>query len=90
MALSGPPRCAYDAATSLFREPPDERRSPQYVAAQIPQGRGRDLAAGNRKAIRAADAAGKLKGKKSVTAQMVLIIGEAGLNHKVDGVIELE
>ena len=42
------------------------------------------------KAIRAADAAGKLKGKKSVAAQMVLTIGDAGLNHKVDGVIELE
>jgi hypothetical protein len=42
------------------------------------------------KAIRAADAAGKLKGKKSVAAQMVLTIGEAGLNHKVDGVIEIE
>jgi hypothetical protein len=42
------------------------------------------------KAIRAADAAGKLKGKKTVSAQMVLTIGEAGLNHKVDGVIELE
>ncbi|HEY5305892.1 MAG TPA: DUF6494 family protein [Pseudolabrys sp.] len=42
------------------------------------------------KAIRAADAAGKLKGKKSVAAQMVLTIGEIGLNHKIDGVIELE
>ena len=42
------------------------------------------------KAIRAADAAGKLKDKKSVAAQMVLTIGEIGLNHKVDGVIELE
>ena len=42
------------------------------------------------KAIRAADAAGKLKGKKTVAAQMILTIGEIGLNHKVDGVIELE
>jgi hypothetical protein len=42
------------------------------------------------KAIRAAAAAGKLKGKKSVSAQMVLTISEAGLNHKVDGTIELE
>ena len=42
------------------------------------------------KAIRAAVAGGNLKGKKSVQAQMVLTIGEAGLTHKVDGVIELE
>lgn len=42
------------------------------------------------KAIRAAVAGGKLKGMKSVQAQMVLTIGEAGLNHKVEGTIELE
>ena len=42
------------------------------------------------KAIRAAEAAGKLKGKKSVSAQMVLTIGEAGLSHKIDGTIDLE
>jgi len=42
------------------------------------------------KAVRAALASGKLKGKKSVAAQMVLTIGEAGLSHKVDGVIEIE
>ncbi len=42
------------------------------------------------KAIRAGVAGGKLKGKKSVQAQMVLTIGEVGLHHKVDGVIELE
>ena len=42
------------------------------------------------KAIRAGVAGGKLTGKKSVQAQMVLTIGEVGLNHKVDGVIELE
>ena len=42
------------------------------------------------KAIRAAEAAGKLKGKPSLQAQMVLTIGEVGLNHKVDGEIELE
>ena len=42
------------------------------------------------KAIRAAAASGKLKGKKAVSAQMVLTIGEVGLNHKVDGSIELE
>ena len=42
------------------------------------------------KAIRAAEAAGKLKGKPSLQAQMVLTIGEVGLNHKVEGTIELE
>jgi hypothetical protein len=42
------------------------------------------------KAIRAAAGSGKLKGKKSVKAQMVLTIGEVGLNHKVDGEIVLE
>ena len=33
---------------------------------------------------------GKLKGKKSIAAQMVLTIGDVGLTHKVDGTIELE
>ena len=42
------------------------------------------------KAIRAAVADGRLKGKKTVAAQMVLTIGDAGLTHKVDGTIELE
>lgn len=42
------------------------------------------------KAIRAADAAGKLKGKTSVAAQMVLTIGDVSLTHKIDGTIELE
>jgi len=42
------------------------------------------------KAVRDAVAGGKLKGKKSVQARMVLTIGDVSLNHKVDGVIELE
>jgi hypothetical protein len=42
------------------------------------------------KAIRAAVADGRLKGSKSVEAQMVLTIGKVGLSHKVDGTIELE
>ena len=42
------------------------------------------------KAIRAAEAAGKLKGKPTLKAQMVLTIGEVGLDHKVEGTIELE
>ena len=41
-------------------------------------------------AIRAAVASGKLKGNEAVKARMVLSIGEAGLNHAIDGVIELE
>jgi hypothetical protein len=42
------------------------------------------------KAIRAAVADGRLKGSKSVDAQMVLTIGKVNLTHKVDGVIEIE
>ena len=42
------------------------------------------------KAIRQAAAAGKLEGKSSLQAQMVLTIAEVGLTHKVDGTIELE
>ena len=42
------------------------------------------------KAIRAAVADGRLKGKPSVQAQMVLTIGKIALTHKVDGTIELE
>src|SRR5450759_2050925 len=42
------------------------------------------------KAIRAAVADGRLKGSKTVEAQMVLTIGKVGLNHKVNGTIELE
>ena len=41
------------------------------------------------KAIRAAVADGRLKGNETVEAQMVLTIGKVGLNHKVDGEIEL-
>ena len=42
------------------------------------------------KAVRAAIAAGKLKGNEALTAKVVLTIGEAGLSHTVDGKIELE
>jgi type II secretory pathway component HofQ len=41
------------------------------------------------KAVRAAVADGRLKGSETITAQMVLTIGKIGLNHKVDGEIEL-
>ena len=41
------------------------------------------------KAIRAAVADGRLKGTETIGAQMVLSIGKIGLNHKVDGEINL-
>jgi hypothetical protein len=40
--------------------------------------------------IRAAVAGGRIKGNEAVKAQMVLTIEAAGLNHKIDGTIELE
>jgi Family of unknown function (DUF6494) len=42
------------------------------------------------KAIRAAVASGRIKGNEALKARMVLTIGEVGLNHEVDGVIELD
>ncbi len=42
------------------------------------------------KAIRAAVASGRIKGTEALKAKMVLTIGEVGLNHEVDGVIELD
>ena len=42
------------------------------------------------KAIRAAVADGRIKGTEALSVQMVLTIGEVGLNHKIDGSIELE
>jgi len=41
------------------------------------------------KAIRAAVEAGKLKGTETLKVKAVLTIEAAGLNHKVDGEIEL-
>ena len=41
------------------------------------------------KAVRAAIEAGKIKGKETLKAQMVLTIGDVGLTHKVDGAIEI-
>jgi hypothetical protein len=41
------------------------------------------------KAVRAAVADGRLKGSETINAQMVLTIGKIGLNHKIDGEIEL-
>ena len=42
------------------------------------------------KAVRAAAADGRLKGVKSLDAQVVLTIGKVNLTHKVNGTIELE
>lgn len=41
------------------------------------------------KAVRQAAADGKLAGKQTVKAQMVLTIGEVGLTHKIEGTIDL-
>ena len=41
------------------------------------------------KAIRAAVADGRLKGNETINAEMVLTIGKIGLNHKVNGEINL-
>jgi hypothetical protein len=56
----------------------------QHVVAQIPQGGRRHLTAGDRKAIRAAVADGRLKGSESIQAQMVLTIRNVGINQKVE------
>ena len=42
------------------------------------------------KAVRAAVADGRLKGNEALRAEMVLTIGKVGLNHKIDGTIELD
>ena len=42
------------------------------------------------KAVRTAVAEGKLKGTETLSAEMVLTIGQVSLRHTVDGKIELE
>ncbi|MCF8476144.1 MAG: DUF6494 family protein [Pseudolabrys sp.] len=42
------------------------------------------------KAIRDAVASGRIKGNESLKAQMVLTIGEVGLDYKIDSTIDLE
>lgn len=42
------------------------------------------------KAVRAAIEAGKIKGKETLKAQMVLTIGDIGLTHKIDGTIDID
>jgi Family of unknown function (DUF6494) len=41
-------------------------------------------------AIRKAGADGRIKGKRALQAQMVLTINDIGLNHKVEGNIEVD
>jgi len=41
------------------------------------------------KAVRAAAEAGKLQGKSSLKAQMVLTVGDIALTHTVDGEIDV-
>jgi uncharacterized protein DUF6494 len=41
------------------------------------------------KAVRAALADGRIKASEPLAAQMVLTIGKVGLNHKIDGSIDL-
>jgi Family of unknown function (DUF6494) len=40
-------------------------------------------------AVRAGEASGKLKSKSKLAAKMTLAIPEIGLNHVIDGTIEL-
>ena len=42
------------------------------------------------KTVRAAIANGALKGNETLSAEMVLTVGQVSLRHKVDGKIELE
>jgi uncharacterized protein DUF6494 len=42
------------------------------------------------KAVRAAVADNRLKGNEAIKARVVLTVGDAGLSHTIDGVIELE
>jgi Family of unknown function (DUF6494) len=42
------------------------------------------------KAVRAAVAAGRIKGNESLPAKMVLTVGTVDLSYTIDGAIELE
>jgi hypothetical protein len=91
MALSGPPSRAYDPALkSSFMEAAMNEEALNMSLRKFLKVVGVTSQQEIEKAIRAALAGGKLAGKKSVQAQMVLTIGDVGLNHKVDGTIELE
>jgi hypothetical protein len=90
MALSRPRRGAYDAVRRTIREEivmneealNTSLRKFLKVVGVTSQGE-------IEKAMRQAAAEGKLKGKSSVKAQMVLTIGDVGLTHKIDGTIDL-
>ena len=41
------------------------------------------------KAVREAEASGRLKGKKKLPAKMVLTLGDVNLTHEIDDEIEL-
>jgi hypothetical protein len=91
MALSGPRRRAYDPRQPIQ---PEEFAMNEEVFNMSLRKFLKVVGVSSQqeieKVVRDALASGKLKGKKSVAAQMVLTIGEAGLSHKVDGMIELE
>jgi hypothetical protein len=91
MALSGSPWRAYDPALkSSFMEAAMNEEALNMSLRKFLKVVGVTSQQEIEKSIRAALAGGKLKGKKSVQAQMVLTIGDVSLNHKVDGTIELE
>jgi len=91
MALSGRRRRAYDPRFHAgFREPAMNEEALNMSLRKFLKVVGVTSQQEIEKAIRAAVDGGKLKGKKSVQARMVLTIGDVGLNHKVDGEIDLE
>jgi hypothetical protein len=90
-ALSGPPARAYDRFNnSPSKEPAMNEEALNMSLRKFLKVVGVTSQQEIEKAIRAAVADGRLKGSKTVEAQMVLTIGKVGLNHKVDGTIELE
>jgi hypothetical protein len=90
-ALSGPPRRAYDPRHEAVRkETAMNEEALNMSLRKFLKVVGVTSQQEIEKAIRAAVADGRLKGSKTVEAQMVLTIGKVGLNHKVDGTIELE
>jgi hypothetical protein len=89
-ALSEPPRRAYDPPNSSIKETVMNEEALNMSLRKFLKVVGVTSQQEIEKAIRAAVADGRLKGSKTVDAQMVLTIGKVGLNHKVDGTIELE
>jgi hypothetical protein len=91
-ALLGPPARAYDRRqiSHFEKEPAMNEEALNMSLRKFLKVVGVTSQQEIEKAIRAAVADGRLKGSKTVEAQMVLTIGKVGLNHKVDGTIELE